>query len=97
MLNAMIWALACFGVVAVDIALSVVLFSALGVASVFMGFSIDDLDIQLLQAVAQTASFLMALLWGGICGRVRLWHAGKASIRSAGERVGRGSASPALS
>ncbi len=63
MLNAMIWALACFGVVAVDIALSVVLFSALGVASVFMGFSIDDLDIQLLQAVAQTASFLMALLW----------------------------------
>ena len=63
MLNAMIWALACFGVVAADIALSVVLFSALGVASVFMGFSIDDLDIQLLQAAAQTASFLMALLW----------------------------------
>lgn len=63
MLNAMIWALACFGVVAADIALSVVLFSALGVASVFMSFSIDDLDIQLLQAVAQTASFLMALLW----------------------------------
>lgn len=49
MLNAMIWALACFGVVAADIALSVVLFSALGVASVFMGFSIDGLDIQLLQ------------------------------------------------
>ena len=45
MLNAMIWALACFGVVAADIALSVVLFSALGVASVFMGFSIDGLDI----------------------------------------------------
>ena len=62
MLNAMIWALACFGVVAADIALSVVLFSALGVASVFMGFSIDDLDIQLLQAAAQMASFLMALL-----------------------------------
>lgn len=41
MLNAMIWALACFGVVAADNALSVVLFSALGVASVFMGFSID--------------------------------------------------------
>ena len=38
MLNAMIWALACFGVVAADIALSVVLFSALGVASVVMGF-----------------------------------------------------------
>ena len=63
MLNAMIWALACFGVVAADIALSVVLFSALGVASVFMGFSIDDLDIQLLQAAAQMVSFLMALLW----------------------------------
>ena len=63
MLNAMVWALACFGVVAADIALSMVLFSALGVASVFMGFSIDDLDIQLLQAAAQTASFLMALLW----------------------------------
>lgn len=63
MLNAMIWALACFGVVAADIALSVVLFSALGVASVFMGFSPYDLDIQSLQAVAQTASFLMALLW----------------------------------
>ena len=60
MLNAMVWALACFGVVAADIALSVVLFSALGVASVFMGLSIDDLDIQLLQAVAQTASFLIA-------------------------------------
>lgn len=28
-----------------------------------MGFSPYDLDIQLLQAVAQTASFLMALLW----------------------------------
>lgn len=63
MLNALVWALACFGVVAADIALSIVLFSALGVASVFMGFSIDDLDIQLLQAVAQAASFLMALLW----------------------------------
>lgn len=63
MLNALVWALACFGVVAADIALSVVLFSALGVASVFMGFSIDDLDIQLLQAAAQMASFLMALLW----------------------------------
>ena len=63
MLNAMVWALACFGVVAADIALSVVLFSALGVASVFIGFSIDDLDIQWFQAAAQTASFLMALLW----------------------------------
>lgn len=63
MLNAIAWALACFGIVAADIALSVVLFSALGVASVFMGFSIDDLDIQWFQAAAQTASFLMALLW----------------------------------
>jgi len=63
MLNALVWTLACLGVVAADIALSVVLFSALGVASVFMGFSIDGLDIQLLQAAAQTASFLMALLW----------------------------------
>lgn len=63
MLNALVWALACLGVVAADIALSMVLFSALGVASVFMGFSVDDLDIQLLQAAAQTASFLMALLW----------------------------------
>ena len=63
MLNAMVWALACFGVVAADIALSVVLFSALGVASVFIGFSIDDLDIQWFQAAAQTASFWMALLW----------------------------------
>lgn len=63
MLNALVWTLACLGVVAADIVLSVVLFSALGVASVFMGFSIDDLDIQLLQAAAQMASFLMALLW----------------------------------
>lgn len=63
MLNALLWTLACLGVVAADIALSMVLFSALGVASALMGFSIDDLDIQLLQAVAQTASFLMALLW----------------------------------
>ena len=63
MLNALVWTLACLGVVAADIALSVVLFSALGVASVFMGFSIDGLDIQLLQAMAQATSFLMALLW----------------------------------
>lgn len=63
MLNALIWALACFGVVAADIALSVVLFSVLDIVSALTGFSIDDLDIQLLQAAAQTASFLMALLW----------------------------------
>lgn len=97
MLNAMIWALACFGVVAADIALSVVLFSALGAASVFMGFSIDDLDIQLLQAVAQTASFLMALLWWRY-----LWPRSFMARRQSahplgGERVGRGNASPALS
>lgn len=63
MLNAMIWALACFGVVAADIALSVVLFSALDAVSALTGFPIDNLDIQWFQAAAQTASFLMALLW----------------------------------
>lgn len=63
MLNALVWALACFGVVAADIALSIVLFSALDIVSALTGFPIDNLDIQLLQAVAQTASFLMALLW----------------------------------
>lgn len=63
MLNAMIWALACFGVVAADIALSIVLFSALDIVSALTGFPIENLDIQWFQAVAQTASFLMALLW----------------------------------
>ena len=63
MLNAMVWALACFGVVAADIALSVVLFSVLGIVSALAGFSIDNLDIQWFQAAAQSASFLMALLW----------------------------------
>lgn len=63
MLNALIWALACFGVVAADIALSVVLFSVLDVVSALTGFPIDNLDIQWFQAAAQTASFLMALLW----------------------------------
>lgn len=63
MLNAMIWALACFGVVAADIALSVVLFSVLDAVSVLTGCPIDNLDIQWFQAAAQTASFLMALLW----------------------------------
>lgn len=63
MLNAMVWALACFGVVAADIALSVVLFSVLDIVSALTGFSIDDLDIQWFQAAAQTVSFLMALLW----------------------------------
>ena len=63
MLNAMVWALACFGVVAADIALSVVLFSVLDIVSALTGFPIDNFDIQWFQAAAQTASFLMALLW----------------------------------
>ena len=63
MLNAMVWALACFGVVAADIALSMVLFSVLDIVSALTGFPIENLDIQWFQAAAQTASFLMALLW----------------------------------
>mgnify|MGYP004500020229 FL=1 len=63
MLNAMVWALACFGVVAADIALSVVLFAVLDVISALADFPIDNLDIQWFQAAAQMASFLMALLW----------------------------------
>ena len=45
------------------IALSVVLFSVLDAVSVLTGYPIDNLDIQWLQAAAQTALFLMALLW----------------------------------
>ena len=63
MLNTMAWSLACFGVVAADIALGMVLFSALDIESALTGFPIDNLDIQWFQAAAQTASFLMALLW----------------------------------
>lgn len=63
MLNALVWALACFSVVAADIVLSMVLFSVLDIVSALTGFPIDNLDIQWFQAVAQTASFLMALLW----------------------------------
>ena len=63
MLNALVWALACFGVVAADIVLSMVLFSVLDIVSALTGFPIDNLDIQWFQAVTQTASFLMALLW----------------------------------
>ena len=63
MLNALVWPLACFGVVAADIVLSMVLFSVLDIVSALTGFPIDNLDIQWFQAVAQTASFLMALLW----------------------------------
>lgn len=97
MLNAMIWALACFGVVAADIALSVVLFSVLDAVSVLTGYPIDNLDIQWFQAAAQTASFFMALLWCAICGPAPSWHAGKASARSVGEQARYGSASSALS
>lgn len=63
MLNALVWALACFGVVAADIVLSMVLFSVLDIVSALTGFPIDNLDIQWFQAAAQTVSFLMALLW----------------------------------
>ena len=63
MLNALVWILACLGVVAADIALSMVLFSVVGVVTTLTGFPIDNLDIQWFQAAAQTASFLMALLW----------------------------------
>ena len=57
MLNALVWALACFGVVAADIALSIVLFSALDIVSALTGFPIDNLDIQWFQAAAQTRRF----------------------------------------
>lgn len=50
MLNALVWQLACFGVVAADIALSIVLFSALDIVSALTGFPIDNLDIQWFQA-----------------------------------------------
>lgn len=96
MLNAMIWALACFGVVAADIALSMVLFSALDIVSALTGFPVDNLDIQWFQAAAQTASFLMALLWGVICGPAPSWRAGKANAHSAGEQARHGSALSAL-
>ena len=97
MLNAMAWALACFGVVAADIALSVVLFSVLDAVSVLTGYPIDNLDIQWFQAAAQTASFLMALLWWRYLCPAPSWRAGKVNVRSAGEQVLHGSASLALS
>ncbi len=98
MLNALVWELACFGVVAADIALSVVLFSVLYAVSALTGYPIDNLDIQWFQAAAQTASFLMALLWWRyLWPRSRLWRAGKASARSVGEQARHGSASSALS
>ena len=55
MLNAMAWSLACFGVVAADIALGMVLFSVLDAVSVLTGYPIDNFDIQWFQAAAQTA------------------------------------------
>lgn len=97
MLNAMIWALTCFGVVAADIALSMVLFSVLDAVSVLTGYPIDNLDIQWFQAVAQTASFLMALLWWRYLWPRSFMARGKASARSAGEQARHGSALPALS
>ena len=53
MLNAIAWALACFGVVAADIALSVVLFSVLDAVSALTGYPIDNLDIQWFQAACR--------------------------------------------
>lgn len=86
MLNALVWALACFGVVAADIALSIVLFSALDIVSALTGFPIDNLDIQWFQAAAQTASFLMALLWWRYLWPAPSWRAGKVNARSAGSK-----------
>ena len=89
---------ACFGVVAADIALSIVLFSALDIVSALTGFPIDNLDIQWFQASAQTASFLIGGCCGGaICGPAPSWRAGKVNARSAGEQMLHGSASHALS
>ncbi len=93
MLNAMAWALACFGVVAADIALSVVLFSVLDAVSVLTGYPIDNLDIQWFQAVAQTASFLMALLWWRYLwprSFIARWQGGRplgGGLRSAWKRI----------
>lgn len=93
MLNALVWALACFGVVAADIALSVVLFSVLDAVSVLTGYPIDNLDIQWFQAVAQTASFLMALLWWRYLwprSFITRWQGGRplgGGLRSAWKRI----------
>lgn len=93
MLNALVWALACFGVVAADIALSVVLFSVLDAVSVLTGYPIDNLDIQWFQAVAQTASFLMALLWWRYLwprSFIARWQGGRplgGGLRSAWKRI----------
>mgnify|MGYP000237728893 CR=1 FL=1 len=97
MLNALVWALACFGVVAADIALSIVLFSALDIVSALTGFPIDNLDIQWFQAAAQTASFLMALLWWRYLWPRSFMARGKVNARSAGEQMLHGSASHTLS
>lgn len=93
MLNALVLALACFGVVAADIALSVVLFSVLDAVSVLTGYPIDNLDIQWFQAVAQTASFLMALLWWRYLwprSFIARWQGGRplgGGLRSAWKRI----------
>lgn len=93
MLNALVWALACFGVVAADIVLSVVLFSVLDAVSVLTGYPIDNLDIQWFQAVAQTASFLMALLWWRYLwprSFIARWQGGRplgGGLRSAWKRI----------
>ena len=97
MLNAMIWALACFGVVAADIALSVVLFSVLDAVSVLTGYPIDNLDIQWFQATAQTASFLMALLWWRYLWPRSFMARRQGERRSAGEQARHGNALSALS
>ena len=87
MLNALVWALACFGVVAADIALSIVLFSALDIVSALTGFPIDNLDIQWFQAAAQTASFfLMALLWWRYLWPAPSWRAGKVNAARRGSK-----------
>ena len=92
MLNAMAWALACFGVVAADIALSVVLFSVLDAVSVLTGYPIDNLDIQWFQAAAQTASFfdgaavvalsVAALVYGALAGRAPAWRGSKCCMEA---------------
>ena len=98
MLNAMIWALVCFGVVAADIALSVVLFSVLDAVSVLTGYPIDNLDIQWFQAAAQTASFFYGAAVVALS-VAPLLHGAPARRAPArwGEQARHGSASSALS
>lgn len=74
-----------------------VLFSVLDAVSVLTGYPIDNLDIQWFQAAAQTASFLMALLWWRYLWPRSFMARGKANAHSAGEQARHGSALPALS